>query len=226
MRQAELVILIVVSALTGYGCKKQEGQVKPNKQYKIAFCSERDGDVEIYVMDADGSEQKNLTNNPAIDEEPSWSPDGTKIAFVSARDGNWEIYIMNADGSDQKDLTNDPAYDGFPRWSPDSTKLAFVSNRDGNNEIYVMNADGGEQKNLTNTATAEEGHPQWTPDGTKIGFVSRRQSRIRIPFLWEGSQRAEIYVMNSDGSRKRRLTNTGHDRSPVWSPVPLPTEEK
>jgi len=65
------------------------------KQTKIAFASNREGKFEIYVMNADGSEQTNLTNNPADDEYPSWSPDGNKIAFASKRDGNSEVYIMN-----------------------------------------------------------------------------------------------------------------------------------
>ena len=83
---------------------------------KIVFDSERDGNSEIYVMDADGSYQINLTNNPAWDYNPVWSPDGKKIAFVSDRDGNWEIYIMDADGSHQINLTNNPAKDVDPAW--------------------------------------------------------------------------------------------------------------
>jgi TolB protein len=69
-------------------------------------------------MNADGSEQKNLTSNPAEDVFPFWSPDGKKIAFQSDRDGNGEIYIMNAGGSEQKNLTNNPADDYQPSWSP------------------------------------------------------------------------------------------------------------
>lgn len=85
---------------------------------KIAFSSRRDGALEVYVMNADGSGQTNLTNNSAIDAEPDWSPDGTKITFYSNRDGNFEIYVMNADGSEQMRLTWNVADDDEPRWSP------------------------------------------------------------------------------------------------------------
>jgi TolB protein len=80
--------------------------------------SDRDGDYEIYLMNADGSNQTRLTNNPASDGWPCFSPDGTKIAFESLRDGDPEIYVMNADGSNQTRITNNPAYDGHPSWGP------------------------------------------------------------------------------------------------------------
>lgn len=85
---------------------------------KIAFTSERDGNREIYVMDADGGNPVNLTHNKAKDNSPSWSPDGTQIAFSSDRDGNFEIYIMNADGSSPINLTKNLASDTAPSWSP------------------------------------------------------------------------------------------------------------
>ena len=87
---------------------------------KIVFASyfrEEDGNIEIYIMNIDGSEQVNLTNNPAEDDYPSFSPDGSKIAFTSDRDGNLEIYTMNVDGSEQANLTNNPAVDIEPRFS-------------------------------------------------------------------------------------------------------------
>src|SRR5918999_6001183 len=74
----------------------------------IAFQSDRDGDLEIYVTDVDGAQVTQLTDNEVEDQGPAWSPDGTKMAFTTDRDGNFEIYVMNADGSEPTRVTNDP----------------------------------------------------------------------------------------------------------------------
>ena len=109
---------------------------------RIAFSSDRDGNWEIYVMNADGSGLVRLTDNDAYLDSPAWSPDGQRIAFQSNRDGNWEIYVMNADGSGLVRLIDNDANDFLPAWSPDGQRIAFQSNRDGNSEIYVMSAAG------------------------------------------------------------------------------------
>ena len=112
---------------------------------QIAFVSERDGTRQIYVMDADGGNPRNLTNNDFHNWDPSWSPNGKRIAFTSRRAGDLEIYVMDADGSNRRRLTEDRHYDRFPSWSPDSKRIAFVSEREGHGKIYMMDADG---KNL------------------------------------------------------------------------------
>ncbi len=173
---------------------------------KIAFRSDRDGNNEIYVMDADGRNLIKLTNDPGSDGGPSWSPDGTKIAFVSERDLNSEIYKMDANGTNLLNLTNDPASDGRPSWSPDGTKIAFNSDRNGNNQIYVMDPDGLNQTRLTNNPDNDR-HPNWSPDGTKIAFVSDRNGNN------------QIYVMGADGLNQTRVTtNSANDGGPSWSP--------
>ncbi|MEY2490841.1 MAG: hypothetical protein QOC70_2783 [Verrucomicrobiota bacterium] len=173
---------------------------------KIVFNASRDGNVEIYVMDSDGSNQTRLTNNPAFDTEAAWSPDGTKIAFSSDRDGNFEIYVMNADGSNVTRVTNNPASDGQPRWSPDGTKFVFYSDRDGNSNIYTMNVDGTNQTRLTSDPAADS-DATWSPDGGKIAFSTNR----------DGNN--EIYVMGADGSNQTNLTNNpGSDFNISWSP--------
>jgi Tol biopolymer transport system component len=178
----------------------------PGSNGKIAFMSDRDGNLEIYVMNADGTGQTNLTNNAAEDLEPAWSPDGSKIAFTSRRSGNYDVYVMNADGSNPVNLTNDSAYDAEAAWSPDGSKIAFTSLRSGNYETYAMNADGSGVTNLTNNPALER-FPAWSPTGTMIAFMRPR----------DGND--EVYVMNADGSGQANVTNdAAQDWLPSWSP--------
>ncbi len=173
---------------------------------RIAFHSNRDGaaaegaldEHEIYVMDANGSNLRRLTNNDVFDGEPAWSPDGSNIAFVSHRDGNPEIYVMDADGGNVRRLTHNDVVDREPAWSPDGSKIAFESHRDGNPDIYVMDVDGANARRLTRRLTRHreaDAGADWSPDGTKIAFRSLRDGH------WE------IYVMDADGSNVRRLTH-------------------
>ena len=168
---------------------------------KIAFTSVGEGDVRIYVMNADGSAPTRLASNFA--RQPAWSPDGQKIAFASPRDGGG-IYVMNADGSAQTRLTSNLA--GQPAWSPDGQKIAFASGGLGSGDVYVMNADGSGQTNLTSNGRFD-GEPAWSPDGQKIAFRSDRDDANAV------------YVMNADGSGQTRITNnTASDGDPAWSP--------
>ena len=93
---------------------------------RIVFASTRDGDPEIYVMNADGSRAQRLTSTPGRDAHPSWSPDGKTIAFQSPRlEGHTRIFLMDADGSNQRPLTNNRGFCGVPSWSPDGKQIAF-----------------------------------------------------------------------------------------------------
>jgi Tol biopolymer transport system component len=176
---------------------------------KIAFTSTRDGNQEIYVMNADGSALKRLTHNNSVDYSPWWSPDGTKIAFYSDRDGKSWTYVMNADGSEQTKVNS--LFDlGWGRgWSPDGSKYAYYSGKDGNWEIYVENADGTKQLRLTDDISADE-IPLWSPDSSELVFQSMRDGN------WD------LYRINADGSNLKRLTNdTSTDylySGQIWQP--------
>ena len=196
-------------------------------QAQIAFVSQRNGNPEIYVMDADGRNQRNLTNNPKNDWDPSWSPDGRWILFSSDRDGHvigggsaYEIYVMNADGGNPQNLSNNPNNDRYPSWSPNGERIAFASwdgiikNLTINFEIYVMHANGDNPQNLTNNPF-DDRYPSWSPDGEQITFVSKRDGH----FIGDLGITDEIYVMDADGMNQQRLTdNHKNDWHPAWSP--------
>ena len=120
------------------------------------------GEGDIWVMDADGSNQKRLASSPGNDSHPSYSPDGKQILFASTWDGDAEIYVMNANGGNARKLTSNDASDWTPACSASGSRIVFSSDRDGNDEIYVMDRNGGNQKRLTNDRGADE-YPKWAP---------------------------------------------------------------
>lgn len=176
-------------------------------QAQIVFTSEKNDNVDIYVMDADGGNRRRLTNSPRNE----WSPDGKRIVFESERDNNEDIYVMDADGKNTRNLTKDRHDDAAPAWSPDSKHIAFVSYRGNDSkgiDIYVMNINGENRRNLTKSFDRTAWKPSWSPDGKRIAFVSGVQG-----------DEPEIYVMNiSDGIPQKITDNRWLDNSPSWSP--------
>ncbi|MEA3439831.1 MAG: hypothetical protein U9R58_06080 [Chloroflexota bacterium] len=127
----------------------------------IAFTSNRDGNQEVYLMDSDGANQRNISNAPnASDFQPAADQAGDRIAFTTDRTGNLEIFVMTTAGTGQQNLSMNPAEDKQASWSPDNRYIAFTTNRDGNQEIYIMEGDGVNQFNLTNNP-AVDGNPSW-----------------------------------------------------------------
>lgn len=172
----------------------------PDLPGMVAFVSNRDGNPEIYVRNADDPNLTRLTDNPAADTQPSWSPDRNRLAFTTNRDGNNEIYVMDANGSNPINLSNSPSDDQYPTWSPDGQYLAFTSNRDGNQEIYVMRSDGTELRNITNDP-ADDFAPSWFESRVLLG------SEQWIAFTSNRDGNQEVYITKPDASELFNLTN-------------------
>ncbi len=190
-----LVSLLIQMQIAAYGYASRGA--------KIAFSSTRDGNSEIYIMDGDGGNQVRLTNDPARDHQPSWSPDGDRIAFIR----NSNIHVMDSDVMDGWVLMNLTGISGGsePAWSPDGAKIAFTRFKAAQEQVWLMDADGQNQTLLTHVGPNSS--PEWSPDGKRIAFASSRDG---------GSQ---IYVMDENGDNQERLTqDLWLKDNPSWSP--------
>ena len=177
----------------------------------IAFTSERDGNNEIYIMDTKGKNLRNLTNHPARDSQPAFSPDGQWMAFVSNRSGTNRIYLMNRNRNELRPLTTRlPSKSDFdPDWSPDGQWIAFTYKQPGvptpTNQIYKINVNTGDLQQLTDTGYNR--FPKWSPDGDRILFYSSRE---------EGN---DLFLMKSNGTRVRRVRERRFGGgAATWSP--------
>jgi sugar lactone lactonase YvrE len=239
------------------GRPAEVGGATASKQYpppnfggggKIAFSSNREGSFDIYLMNANGSEQRRLTNNQRQNFFPKVSPDGKIILYLSINNETrvQNLYRMSADGSEDKLLFKDVT--GPASWSPDGRQFTFVmGSKPEKLEIYIANADGSGKKRLTNDVWQDYG-PSWSPDGKTIAYtryqdhecgiylidVKTYQQRsldvcggtpawspdgMMIAFLQGDDDNTNIYVINADGTGFRQVTDLpGYNEYPAWSP--------
>ena len=169
---------------------------------EIVFVSNRDqyrggeypeSKTDVFLMDSDGFNVRQLTFDDFVASEPTWSPSGQKIAYVSKRDGDFEIYVMNPDGSDVQQLTSDEFNNFSPCWSSDGSEILFASTRTGDVDFFVMDADGSNVRQLTGGPLGYS--PEWSPAGDQIAFTSPPLD-IRV---WELSSQSFQNLTNDPG---------------------------
>jgi Tol biopolymer transport system component len=174
---------------------------------QLVYARSLGGDSDLWVMNADGTGQRELVGTLDYEGQPSWSPDGTRVAYAAGYDteDDWiaQIAVLDLRSGRTTELTSvGTNYD--PDWSPDGSRIAFVSERDGIPQVYVMRADGSDQRRLAPDAESHD-DPAWSPDGTMIAFEG-------------GRARMYIDVVEVATGSRRRLTWNGYEDQPAWMP--------
>jgi TolB protein len=215
---------------------------------KVVFTSYVHRFPQIWTMNADGSDQKELTTGLELNASPALSPDGTQIAFAGSTKGNADLYVINVNGSGLRRLTKTYALEASPDWSPTGRQILYTSDQSGTPQLWMMEAEGTGAHRLTYAGNwNDEG--TWSPDGSRIAFACRNEGDMNICVMdmatgktlqltGEGSNghptwspngekivyqsrrsgSTQIYTMDTDGQNKRALTDKGNNSQPVWIP--------
>jgi TolB protein len=172
---------------------------------EIVFCMRTPrGDSDVFISKLDGSNRRNISNNPALDTSPTWSPSGKQIAYISGLPG--QIYVCDTDGSNLRKISKEGGDSDSVSWSPDGKLLAFhwKPRLSANYDIFVADSSGGTIRQITYNGGSNES-PSWAPDGRHLVFQSNRTGS------WQ------IYIMVLEGTEPRRITSEGINGSPAWS---------
>jgi len=182
------------------------GGIQGIAESKIYFVSDRSGHKEIWVMDYDGSNQRQLTHQASISLSPRISPDASRLAFSSLTKSGWDILMYSMD---LNRVVSFPRFGGTnlaPAWSADGAKLALSSSRGGNSQIYECDSSGGNFHRIT------------SGKGPDVSPVWNRKTGAQIAFVSGSTGLPQVYTMEADGTNQQRMTDQGYAVSPNWSP--------
>ena len=191
----------------------------PTQVIAVATRDENTQISDIYTIQLNGENRTNLTQHPADDIWPAWSPDGEQIAYSSDRDGSYDIWLMSADGSNPTNLTNSTLQEFRPDWSPDGSHIMFQGSKGGKDfaeryqdlDLYVIRLEDGYVIQLTHDDLDVRGYGSWSPDGTRIMFAAVRMDEPE-------SSDSELYIQYFDDRRKRLQVTDNEflESAPFW----------
>ena len=178
----------------------------------ISFMDERNGQVDIFAVNSDGSGLRQLTNDPARELAMSWSPDGSQLAFQrsSDEDSSTELYLVNADGSVLTNLTRSPGEDWSPAWSPDGNEIAFYADGAQGMALYTMDISK-DLEPIIIPGTQMGAWPSWSPDGTKIAYRQEQPGNDEIFYHQRGWLRGNQHLPTQCQRPEPRLVTRWED---------------
>ena len=172
---------------------------------RLAFMTNRDGNMEIYSVNRDGSNLRRVTSHPGNDSTPTWSPAGNQIAFTSDRSGSPQIYIVDADGMGQPRRITNESWADRATWSPAPyNEIAYAGRNGPGFDIKIFSLEQGQIRTVTDSTGSNES-PSWAPNGRHLAFASTRAGRT------------QIFTIARDGNDLRQVTKAGNNVQPSWS---------
>ncbi len=175
----------------------------------IAFSARREHNWDIYIINLDGSDLRQITRTPGAEQDPSWSPDGRKLAYSARRNQRWDIYILDLTNGQETPLTSDLPYDGAPAWSPDGQWIAYESMAAGDLDIWLAPAAGGEATNLTANSPAGDFGPAWAPAGPYRGWLAFTS--------WRFGNKDVFLIQPATGELRRMTDDPADEEFAGWS---------
>jgi TolB protein len=203
--------LLILALVAVFGVMRHGQAATHESSRRIAFYRLQEGRFQIFTMNADGTDQQQITADVANHTQFSWSPDGQEIVFVSDIDGHDQIYLIDANGTNLHRLTNDDTQDHVPSWSPDGKEIAFLSLRGtSDSSIVVVNPDGSNLRRITDSSKTGAAFLPivWSPDGRSIAFANGPPEPSNINL-----------VTLSDATTRQLTHLSGFNTQPVWSPT-------
>ncbi len=174
----------------------------------LAYVARERGQTDIWAVNVGSSNPVRVTNDPADERDPAFSPDGRRLAYAGRQDDNWELYVLDLATGETTRLTYDLSFQGNPAWSPDGVFLVYESYQGNNLDLYVVPVDGSSLPQRLTDHPGPDFSPAWSPDGRRIAFVSWRN----------GQQDIYIYSLNDGTATNLTNTPTRHEEAPAWSP--------
>lgn len=173
---------------------------------KVTFISAQSGHKEVYIMDIDGANVRQLTQDKSTSIGPKFSPDGNRIAYTTYKNGYPDVWVINLAGKKRIGVATFPGTNQSPSFSPDGNTLALILSKDGNTELYTMPAEGGNPTRLTRSR-GTEATPTWSPDGSTIAYISDERGT------------PQVYTIPAAGGQPQRVnTASSYATETDWSP--------